>query len=166
MRLWRLVKTRYAATPFDGEGARLHGARWNSVGVRVAYAADSSALAVLEVLVHLGKVSVLPSYSLVAGKLPSSLMEDLEESTLPAGWNESPTPPDVQAIGDAWIGSGRSLALRVPSAIVQGSYSVLINPAHPDFGQFILEATTPYSFDARLMKLPGHVKSQRNLGVP
>lgn len=146
MRLWRLVKTRYAATAFDGEGARLHGARWNSVGVRVAYAADSSALAVLEVLVHLGKVSVLPSYSLITGTLPPALIEDLGESALPAGWNASPAPPDVQAIGDAWIRSGRSLALRVPSAIVQGSYSVLINPAHPDFGQFFLEATTPYSF--------------------
>ncbi|MEJ7760596.1 MAG: RES family NAD+ phosphorylase [Gemmatimonadaceae bacterium] len=155
MRLWRLVKTRYAATAFDGEGARLHGARWNGVGVRVAYAADSSALAVLEVLVHLGKVSVLPSYSLVTGNLPSSLMEDLEESTLPAGWNASPVPPAVQSMGDAWIRSGRSLALRVPSAIVQGSYSVLINPAHPDVGQFIVDAATPYSFDARLIKIPG-----------
>jgi len=155
MRLWRLVKTRYAATAFDGEGARLHGARWNGVGVRVAYAADSSALAVLEVLVHLGKVSVLTSYSLVTGKLPSALMEDLEESTLPAGWNASPAPPAVQSMGDAWIRSRRSLALRVPSAIVQGSYSVLINPAHPDVGQFVVEATTPYSFDARLIKIPG-----------
>jgi RES domain-containing protein len=35
----------------DGEGARLYGGRWNSPGVRVAYAADSPALAVLEVLV-------------------------------------------------------------------------------------------------------------------
>jgi RES domain-containing protein len=155
MQLWRLVKTRYSSTAFDGEGARLHGARWNSVGVRVAYASDSSALAVLEVLVHLGKVSVLPSYSLVTGKLPSTLIEDLEESTLSAGWNASPVPPGVQAIGDAWIRSGRSLALRVPSAIVQGSYSVLINPSHPDFGQFIVEATTPYSFDARLIRVPG-----------
>jgi len=155
MRLWRLVKTRYAATAFDGEGARLHGARWNGVGIRVAYAADSSALAVLEVLVHLGKVSVLPSYSLVTGNLPSALMEDLEESTLPAGWNTSPAPPAVQSMGDARIRSGRSLALRVPSAIVQGSYSVLINPVHPDVGQFIVDAATPYSFDARLIKIPG-----------
>ncbi len=117
------------------------------------YAADSSALAVLEVLVHLGKVSVLPSYSLVTGRLPPALMEDLEESTLRAGWNASPAPPAVQSMGDAWIRSRRSLALRVPSAIVQGSYSVLINPAHPDVGQFIVEAATPYSFDARLIKI-------------
>lgn len=155
MHVWRLVKTRYASTAFDGEGARLHGARWNSVGVRVAYATDSSALAVLEVLVHLGKVSVLPSYSLVTGKLPPALIEDIKEVTLPAGWNVSPPPPAVQAVGDAWIRSGRSLALRVPSAIVQGSYLVMINPVHPDFGQFIVGATTPYSFDTRLIKSPG-----------
>jgi len=72
-----------------------------------------------------------------------------------SGWNASPAPPAVQSMGDAWIRSRRSLAFRAPSAIVQGSYSVLINPAHPDVGQFIVEATTPYSFDARLIKIPG-----------
>ncbi|MEO8946700.1 MAG: RES domain-containing protein, partial [Gemmatimonadaceae bacterium] len=32
MQLWRLVKTKYASSAFDGEGARLYGARWNSPG--------------------------------------------------------------------------------------------------------------------------------------
>ena len=52
------------ARAFDGEGARLHGGRWNSPGTRVAYASDSIALAALEVLAHLQSTSVLQSYSL------------------------------------------------------------------------------------------------------
>ena len=59
---WRLSKTRYAGTAFDGEGARLNGGRWNSVGTRVAYASASIALATLEVLVGLQDTAVLSFY--------------------------------------------------------------------------------------------------------
>ena len=152
MQLWRLVKTKYAATAFDGEGARLHGARWNSPGSRVAYASSNSALAVLEVLVHLKDAAVLPSYSVVTASVPDVLVENLGASALPKGWTSSPVPPEVQAIGDAWVRSGRSLALRVPSTIVQGSYNVLINPGHPDFGQFTIDNSEPFDFDPRLLR--------------
>ena len=52
-RAWRLVKARHAAGAFDGEGARLHGGRWNSRGARVVYVSSSRSLAALELLVHL-----------------------------------------------------------------------------------------------------------------
>ena len=50
MLAWRISKTRHA--PFDGTGARLRGARWNSPGRPVIYAADSFAGSILEVLAH------------------------------------------------------------------------------------------------------------------
>ena len=37
---------------FDGTGAMLRGGRWNSIGQRVIYAAESYAGAMLEILVH------------------------------------------------------------------------------------------------------------------
>jgi RES domain-containing protein len=151
MLLWRLVKTRYASTAFDGEGARLHGARWNSPGTRVAYASSNSALAVLEVLVHMTGGGILPAYSLVTATLPDALVDTLPPSELPSNWASSPVPPEVQAIGDAWIRSGRSVALRVPSAIVHGSYNVLLNPAHADFARFAIEYSEPFGFDPRLL---------------
>jgi RES domain-containing protein len=50
---WRIVKTRHAATAWDGEGARVEGGRWNSPGVPVVYTPHSSAaLAALEMLVE------------------------------------------------------------------------------------------------------------------
>ena len=152
MRLWRLVKTKYASTPFDGEGARTYGARWSSPGTRVAYASSNSALAVLEVLVHLRSGTVLPSYSLIAATLPDSLVEDLPASALPNRWSSSPVPPEVQAVGDAWVRSGRSLALRVPSAVVQGSSNVLINPEHRDFARFKVVSVDRFGFDKRLLR--------------
>ena len=151
MRVWRLVKTKYASTAFDGEGARLYGARWNSPGVRMAYGASNSALAVLEVLVHLGDAAVLPSYSLIEASVPDEFIEDLDLSVLPSRWSASPVPPEVQAIGDAWIRSAKGLALRVPSAVVSGSQNVLINPDHADFRHFCIESQEEFSFDPRLL---------------
>ena len=53
MQAYRLVKKRYADDPLSPQGAKLYGGRWNSKGNGAVYAADSVALAVLEVLVHL-----------------------------------------------------------------------------------------------------------------
>lgn len=152
MQVWRLTKTRYVSTAFDGEGARVNGARWSSRGTRVAYASSSSALALLEVLVHMTSGGALPGYSLIAATLRDSSIENLAPSALPKDWNASSIPPHVQAIGDAWVRSGRSLALRVPSAIVRAEYNFLINPAHPDFGRFTVDAVEAFEFDPRLVR--------------
>ena len=85
--VWRLVKTKYASSAFNGEGARLFGGRWNSVGIRVAYAASNSALAVLEVLVHLDGTTALSAYSLVEAALPEGTIEDVDIASLEPGWN-------------------------------------------------------------------------------
>jgi RES domain-containing protein len=152
MQVWRLVKTRYAATPFDGEGARIYGARWNSPGNRVAYASSNSALAVLEVLVHMTGGGSLPGYSLVSARLSDSLIEVVAPGDLPGNWDSSPVPPEVQLAGDAWLASAKSLALQVPSALVRDSYNLLINPEHGDFGRLRIISSEPFDFDRRLLR--------------
>lgn len=148
---WRLVKTRYAASAFDGEGARRHGARWNSPGTRVAYAAETASLAILETLVHLQSSRVLASYSLVAVDFPARVVEELERARLPADWKRSPPPPDVQAIGDAWVRAGSAAVLRVPSVIVDSESILLVNPAHRDFARLTVHPPRPFGFDPRLL---------------
>ena len=152
MQVWRLTKTKHARTAFDGEGARLYGARWNSAGTRVAYAASNSALAVLEVLVHVENVDVLASYSLIQASLPDALVQTLEPARLPNGWNRWPVPPRAQAVGDAWAAANETLALQVPSAIVRGGMNLLINPAHQDFARFVVERVDRFTFDPRLVR--------------
>ena len=93
----------------------------------MAFASDSAALAVLEVLVHLDTARVLPAYSMIAAEIPDSRIEDLDPRRLLGGWWRYPPPPETQAIGDAWIASRRSLALRVPSALLPGGATLLIS---------------------------------------
>ncbi|HUF27304.1 MAG TPA: RES domain-containing protein [Gemmatimonadaceae bacterium] len=144
------MKTRFAAGALDGEGARLHGARWNSPVVAVAYAADSAALAVLEVLAHLQSVRHLDAYSMVSIEIPDALIETLDRGALPANWAAAPPPPEAQAIGDAWAASLRSAVLRVPSAIVPQSFIHLINPAHAESHR-IAAALQSFRIDWRLV---------------
>ena len=149
---WRLVKPRHAAAAFDGEGARLHGGRWNSPGTRVAYASDSIALAALEVLAHLQSTAVLQAYFLVSLRFPEESVEVLEQAALPARWRRFPSPPENQAIGDRWVGEGRSLILRVPSALIPAAANFLINPLHPKFNKVALGRPERFAFDPRLLK--------------
>ncbi len=131
----------------------MHGGRWNSVGVAAVYGADSEALAVLEVLVHLRDVRPLPAYSMVVADIPRAFIRDLDVGILPSDWNTFPVPPEVQAIGDAWLKARRGLALSVPSAVVRDGFNVLINPAHAAFRRRIVaEKPRTFTFDVRLVE--------------
>lgn len=152
IRAWRLVKSRLAATAFDGEGARLHGARWNSPGVPVAYASESEALAILEVLAHLQGAATLEAYSMVSVRFPDELVEDLEASALPTHWYRFPAPSETRALGDQWVRDSRSAILRVPSAILPSSYNYLVNPAHSERTKVIVETPKRFELDPRLLK--------------
>jgi RES domain-containing protein len=147
---WRLVKHRYLAHAWDGEGARQYGGRWNSPGVPVVYASETLALALLEVLVRLQSTGVLHGYSAVRCEFDEALLRSIDASVLPAGWERSPAPPDLAAVGDEWAASARSPVLRVPSAIVPLEHNYLFNPYHPQFGAIRLGEATPFPIDPRL----------------
>ncbi len=149
--LWRIAKRRHADSAFGGEGARLYGGRWNSVGVRVAYASESIALACLEVLMGLQRSSVLASYSLVSAQVDEASVEALPAASLPAGWRHHPPSGDCQAIGNWWVAERRSAVLRVPSAIIEVESNYLLNPEHPGFGRITISPPVPFAFDARLL---------------
>lgn len=148
---WRIVKSRYAGTAFDGEGARLHGGRWNSLGTRMVYTAQSRSLAILEILVHLQKTGILASYSLLAARFDEELIERLDPSRLPERWRGHPAPTAVREIGDTWITGQTSVVLEVPSAIVEGESNYLINPDHPSSASMIFGDPEPFEFDPRLL---------------
>jgi len=151
---WRIVKGRRAQTAFDGEGARLSGGRWNSPGTGIVYTSASAALAVLEMLVHLGQGNVLPSYVLIACSFSESLVEHVDPDDLPANWLAYPAPPVLQSVGDQWVSNGQSAVLRVPSVIVPREFNFLLNPTHADFRRVKIGKPEPFGLDLRLLKVP------------
>lgn len=151
---WRIVKHRHADSAFDGEGARLYGGRWNTPGTRMVYTSGSISLAVLEVLVHLDRINVLPSYSLCSARFDDAVVEHLDRSKLPDGWRAYPALPELQEVGDSWIKGGVGAVLEVPSAVVERESNYLINPAHPDFATINIGEPEPFEFDERFADRP------------
>lgn len=148
---WRIVKTKHAVHAFDGEGARLYGGRWNSRGVRLVYTSESLALAALEMLTHLGKSSVLASYSRCAVHFDSTLVISLNRSRLPVNWRTYPAPSELQLLGDMWVAEQSSVVLEVPSVLVETESNYLLNPLHPDFASLVIDSPVPFNFDPRLI---------------
>ena len=150
MTVWRLVKAKYAATAFRGDGAALRGGRWNSPGTRVVYAAENASLAALETVVHLGDHPVVRDYLLFGIELDDAFIQDADD--LPRDWAADPAPPAAAAIGDRWVDEDASVALRVPSAIVDVDHNVLLNPTHADFAAVEIAAPRPFRLDPRLTR--------------
>jgi RES domain-containing protein len=128
MRAWRLVARQYATDPLSGEGALRYGGRWNSPGVRIAYLADSLALATLELSVHLRGARV--TYMAIELDIPDSLVTPVGD--LKRRWQTD--EPATRSAGDAWVKSANSLALSVPSALVDArsrEHNLLVNSLDP-----------------------------------
>ena len=150
MRAWRMVPKHYAPTPetaFSGEGGLYGDGRWHHQGTPITYCASSSALAVLEVLVHV-EPALAPS--------PLSLYKDMiilqiHEHELPENWRDiDPSPVQLKRIGDAFIRKSEAAALLVPSAIVPDGTNILLNPNHADFRSITLHQGVDFELDKRL----------------
>jgi RES domain-containing protein len=149
---WRIVKKRDARSAFDGQGARLFGGRWNSPGIGVVYIASTRSLAALEMAVHLDRATLLASFVLIPCTFHERLVTALDYSALPHDWRRDPAPSELALMGDAWVRSGQSAILAVPSAIVAEEVNFLLNPAHPDFHEIAIGRPETFDFDPRLLK--------------
>ena len=150
LRAFRIADMRHAI--FDGSGAMLHGARWNSPGRRVIYAAETYAGALLEILVH-ASGSVPQSQGFVEIEIPSGVsIEEITQDDVPR-W-DSPSFEATQAFGDRWYDERRTLALIAPSVVTRVERNVLINQEHPEFPMVRASQAVPVRWDSRLWKSP------------
>jgi RES domain-containing protein len=105
------------------------------------YLADHPALAVLEVRVHLDlPLELLPDdYVLMRVRLPDAAPSVIEDAQ-----------SDPKSTGDAWLRTGDTATLHVPSVLVPFAHNLLLNPRHQRAADAAVISTTPFRFDARL----------------
>ena len=149
---WRIVSANFKDKAYAGDGARIHGGRWNSKGVAVVYTAGSLSLASIEMIVNLPAPKLLQKYIRISARIGLDLVSDLSEVDLPGDWNSRPIAPSTRAIGDLWVKKQSSAVLRVPSIVVPDEYNYLLNPTHPDFTKIKIDKPITYYFDPRLTK--------------
>ena len=141
------MHTRWQTTALSGEGAALYPGRWNQAGLRAVYLADSLALAVLETLVHLEATATTEPYVAIEVDVPDEAIES--PVAWPAGWENDLAV--TRGIGSEWLRSGKTLALRVPTALVPDGGHLLVNPTHPDLAQIRESRQLQFRWDDRLL---------------
>ncbi len=152
MEVYRVAKTQYGKD-LTGIDARLYGGRWNQKGTAMIYTSKSRALAALEFLVHLPLSLAPPGLKIVSLQIPDeTAIEEIPPSDLPANWRTYPAPPQLAELGSAWVKTNKTLLLRVPSAIIEKEFNILINPGHPDIKLVTVGKIEDFKFDDRLLK--------------
>jgi len=155
MLLYRIASTA-RVRDLSGTGAKLYGGRWNSKGIAVVYTSESRALATVEFLVHVPIALAPARYSLATIEVPGSRQyEKIRPSDLPRNWKAFPAPERLGKLGSEWALTCSSLLLRVPSAVVEHEFNVLINPCHRAIDKVKILSVEPYRFDPRLFRRKG-----------
>jgi RES domain-containing protein len=152
MLVYRIAK-KDVAKDLAGTGAKLFGGRWNQRGTAVVYTSETRALATVEFLVHVSLSNAPRGLMIATVEIPDSIVpEDVPRASMPRGWRDYPPPRGVADLGTRWAKSKKSLLLRVPSAIVEQEYNILINPLHSDMGKVVLKQVEAFEFDKRLVR--------------
>lgn len=147
MLAYRIADARHPI--FDPTGAMLHGGRWNSIGHRVIYAAETYTGALLEVLVHANLSSPPKNHEVVRIEIPDEVTIESFAVDQINGW-DSEDMSTSRAFGDEWIRALRTAVLRVPSVITQGRDSNLVlNVGHPQFPLMSAGLAERMKWDAR-----------------
>jgi RES domain-containing protein len=122
----------------------------------MVYTSTHLSLAALEVFVHLEVRTEPDDLVSVMAELPVEqdvLLQQGEAllSRLPRDWRSLENRA-LREIGASWIASASSLALMVPSAVIEEEWNVLLNPAHPDAHKIALAEPKTFQFDPRMFR--------------
>jgi RES domain-containing protein len=153
MKVYRIERARYVAEALKGIGAsKSKGFRWNSFNTSMVYTAESRALALLEIAVHLDLSEDLPNDRVVLSiEIPDDLpILWLDEKKLPKNWNIHPPTNITQQIGDQFVLQSKAAVLKVPSSIVSDEFNYLINPNHPDIKKIKIKEKKALAMDKRI----------------
>jgi RES domain-containing protein len=146
--VYRLAKRRYPV--YDGSGAALEGARWNSPGRPLIYASEHYATAILEKLVHAGRTQLPGAHHAAAIEIPDDLPLERFDPEAAPGWDLEESAA-ARAFGDEWHAAARSAVLVVPSLPGQPiERNFVINPAHPDATRIRVGPPFDVVWDGRL----------------
>lgn len=130
----------------------LHGGRWNSVGLRAIYAAETYAGALLEILVHSNLSQPPKNHRVVRVSVPNDVLIETVTITDVSEWNAEDMTAS-RSFGDSWIRENRTAVLRVPSVITQGRESnIVFNPLHAQFALIEIHDPEPVLWDKRLFR--------------
>lgn len=152
MHIFRIAKTRYV-NDLSGEGARLYGGRWNKVGDPMIYFSEYLSLSLLEIIVHVDYGKLPLDYSFLKVEIPDVTVKSIGSiDFIKPKWTTEEAVTQLQMFGSNWLKRQESLALKVPSAVLQRENNILINPLHKDFKKLKIIEIDKMDLDPRLLR--------------
>ncbi len=152
MFLYRVCRNQYL-NDLTGNGARIHGGRWNSPGIPAIYTSGSKSLAMLESLTNTPPAILQNDFSILTIEISGRLViDEILLQDLPANWDIYPAPVIIVKTGDKWLLEAKTLLLKVPSAIIPSEHNYIINPLHKDLQKVKVTAKERLQIDKRIEK--------------
>jgi RES domain-containing protein len=146
MRAWRIGKAGNVSE-LTGAGAALYGGRWNHPDHPALYLGLSTASCALDTFMLAGHVPCLP-LKLVELQLPDdpALYSEPNLQQLPEGWDALPADKASMDFGTAWLERTEHLGLILPSATMDQTRCLMINPKHPAMKQVTIVQSTDFIY--------------------
>lgn len=133
---------------YDSEGARLYPGRWNTSASPLLYTSEHYSTALLEKLIHAGKV-MPPNQHFIRITIPNGTSYEVFQPADHPGW-DGPEEAICKRYGAEWYLARRSALLIVPSIPGRLDSNFLINLDHPDARGITHELPAPVWWDDRL----------------
>ena len=149
MIVYRVSSSKYA-DDLTGEGARLHGGRWNHKLTPCLYTAATRALAILEYSVNVNIDDIPRALSIASIEIPDTGILIPEQSQLPGDWQQAPAPSSTKDLGTALLKQNQYLTIRIPSVVIPEEYNYLINPLHPEMRKVHIVEIKDCVYDLRI----------------
>lgn len=125
--------------------------RWNNSGKKVIYAAESIPLAFLENMIRRQGVGFNDDFKIMILEIPhKQTITILDVSLLKKNWRDMNNYASCQTLGNAWFDAGKTLVLKVPSAVLPEDFNYVINATHADFKLVKIVAVTDLVPDKRI----------------
>ena len=150
MIVYRITNSLHASD-LSGAGAALYPGRWNRKGTPVLYTGERREIALLEYIVHVPPL-LMPKLDMLTIEIPGNSIKELKPKDLPSNWNQYPAPSILAEIGQEWIENNSTIALKVPSCIIETSNNYILNCNHKDYGMVRIIEQKEFHLDTRLIK--------------
>jgi RES domain-containing protein len=148
MLVYRIGNAMYAGD-LTGEGAKIHGGRWNHITVPCLYTSGSRALTVLEYSVNVNISKILRALAVTTIEIQDATIMEMQVADLPGNWRESPAPSSTKDFGSALLIAAFPV-IKIPSTIIPEEYNYILNPHHRDSKKFRIKETKDFIYDVRI----------------
>ncbi len=150
MLVYRIVHKKYSKSLF---ASGMEG-RWNAEGNKVIYCAESIALAFLENMIRRQGVGFNNDFKIMIIQVPDDLkISIINDKDLKSGWRSLDNYFQCQELGNKWYLDGKTLLLKVPSAVLPEEFNFVINTLHDDYRKIKLVEVTTLVPDERIEEI-------------